>query len=316
MKFIYKSGKLILVTLFFILIAYYLYKNSDTIRYLKNLSANNIFLLFVTRLTLLLGNGYLLKVFAQKFSIILKTKEWTGLAFITGLGNYIAPLSFGMVIRAAYLKRKHDFPYTLFITVLGSTYLINFLCVGIIGFCSSLFLYNSFHLSWQLPVIFALFILSIIIIIKIKWKISYSRIRIINKIVQAIEGWNTIRNDFKLISKVIGITFFNIFFNGLSYWIAYNSLGICVNFFQSMIISLIGIFSLLINITPANLGIQEIIIGIASEYILVDAGAEGLLVAVVIRSVTILLVFTLGPLYSAILANDLGINFKGIFSTK
>jgi uncharacterized membrane protein YbhN (UPF0104 family) len=221
-----------------------------------------------------------------------------------------------MVIRAAYLKKKHDFPYTLFITVLGSTYLINFLCVGILGFASSIYLYYSLLLSWKLPAISASFIIILLILMKIKFQIKYTRIRILNKILQVIEGWNIISKDANLLASITGITFLNIIFNGLSYWIVYICFEIPVTFFQSMIISLIGIFSLLLNITPANLGIQEIIVGIASEYILIDGGAEGLIVALVVRAATILIVFTFGPLYALILAKELGINFKGFFLAK
>ena len=86
------------------------------------------------------------------------------------------------------------------------------------------------------------------------------------------------------------------------------SIGLHISFLQAFIISLIGIFSLILNITPANLGVQELVIGFASEYLLIDGGAEGLLAALVVRAATIILVFSLGPLFSFILARDYGEN--------
>jgi len=61
-------------------------------------------------------------------------------------------------------------------------------------------------------------------------------------------------------------------------------------------ISLIAVFSLLVNITPANLGVQEAVVSIASGGLGQGVG-EGLVVVLLIRAATMLLIFTLGPIF-------------------
>jgi len=60
----------------------------------------------------------------------------------------------------------------------------------------------------------------------------------------------------------------------------------------------------LIYITPGNLGVQEIIISITSGFLGTGLG-KGLLVALLIRATTLIPVFSLGMIYSILLANDL-----------
>jgi len=57
----------------------------------------------------------------------------------------------------------------------------------------------------------------------------------------------------------------------------------------------------LLNITPANLGVHEGMVSLASSALKVGGG-EGLIVALIIRAVTMILVFTFGPLFMYILS--------------
>lgn len=301
-----KKWRFTIAILLVALLVYYLYRHGESLGSLKNLSVSSLTLLFTSRLLMLLGNGYLLKVSAQKFSVFLHPKEWAGMAFITGLGNYIGPLSFGMIIRAAYLKKKHNFPFSHFISVLGATYLIHFFALGILGLMAAGWLYYTSLLSWKLSFIFACFVLCLLGLILLPWQppAHQSTSKLIRKICQVLEGWQFIRRDSGLLLKITAIALFNIFLNGLSFWIAYVGLGIEVTIAQAFLISSIGVFSLLINITPANLGIQELAIGLSSEYILIDGGPDGLLAALTLRATSMVLVFTLGPLFSLILTQD------------
>lgn len=287
------------------LVTYFLITKSNAIHYAENITLGDLLTLLLVRFVLLLGNGYTLKLYSEKYSLILKRNEWIGLSFITALGNYIGPLSFGMVAKAAYLKKRHDFPFTHFITLTGSTYIINFLCIGVLGLAGAIYLTFTSIVPLGIPLFFISVILCTVLLIIIPLPSSRSNIGIIDKILQSITGWNIIKKDQMLFFRVTLITLFNITANGLSFWIAYTSLGIKITFVQTFLISFVGIFSLLINITPANLGIQEAIISLASGIMMQNGGSsEGLLAALTVRGTTMLLVFSLGPLYSIILANE------------
>jgi uncharacterized membrane protein YbhN (UPF0104 family) len=60
----------------------------------------------------------------------------------------------------------------------------------------------------------------------------------------------------------------------------------------------------LINITPGNLGVQEAVTSLAAA--ILGAGADmGLLAALIVRAVTIVSAFALGPFFSYLLSKEL-----------
>ena len=284
-----------------VLIFYYLFKHPGTFAPLKNLTFTSALLLVSLRATMLLVNGLLLKDSALFFRVKLRPKEWIGLSFVTALGNYLTPFSGGMVARAGYLKRIHDLPLTKFAVILASYYLIVFFGVAVVGLVDSLFIMKtSAQLQWQIPVFFGCVAGGIGALVILPLPLISSNRMLLRKIGEALEGWKLIRNDRPLILRFSGYTFLNIFTNGLLFFIAYRSLGADILFSHALMISLIAVFSLLINITPANLGIQEAVVSIASGGLGQGVG-EGLVVVLLVRAATMLLVFTLGPIFVLVL---------------
>lgn len=293
------------IILFFLgaLIFYYLFKHPETFAPLKNLTFAYALLLISLRAVLLLVNGLLLKDSVLFFRVKLSPKEWIGLSFVTALGNYLTPFSGGMVAKAGYLKRIHDLPLTKFAVLLASYYLIVFFGVAVVGFVDSLFIMgSSAQLQWQVPVFFGCVAAGVVALVILPLPLISSNRRLLRKIGEALEGWKLIRNDRPLILRFAGYTFLNIFTNGLLFFIAYKSLGADILFSHALMISLIAVFSLLVNITPANLGVQEAVVSIASGGLGQGIG-EGLVVVLLIRAATMLLVFTLGPVFVLVLGN-------------
>ena len=286
-----------------VLIFYYLFKHPETFAPLKNLTFASALLLVSLRATMLLVNGLLLKDSALFFRVKLRPKEWIGLSFVTALGNYLTPFSGGMVARAGYLKRIHDLPLTKFAVILASYYLIVFFGVAVVGLVDSLFIMKtSAQLQWPLPVFFGCVAGGVGALVILPLPLISSNRMLLRKIGEALECWKLIRNDRPLILRFSGYTFLNIFTNGLLFFIAYRSLGADILFSHALMISLIALFSLLVNITPANLGIQEAVVSIASGGLGQGVG-EGLVVVLLIRAATMLLAFTLGPIFVLVLGS-------------
>jgi uncharacterized membrane protein YbhN (UPF0104 family) len=244
-----------------------------------------------------LVNGLILKAYAAKFMIHLKHKEWIGLSFVTALGNYISPFSGGMLFRAGYLKLKHNLSLTKFTILLTANYLLAFWCVAITGLISSIYLNTqSAYIPWQVPFFFGCIALILMILKSLPLPEFSSRYWVIKKIGEGTDGLKVLIQDKMLFIQIIFYIFLNIIANGLSFYVAFRSIGFDIFFSQALIISLIAVFSLLINITPANLGIQEAVVSFASSALKVGVG-EGLVVALIIRAATMILVFTLGPVF-------------------
>jgi hypothetical protein len=66
-------------------------------------------------------------------------------------------------------------------------------------------------------------------------------------------------------------------------------------------------FSLLVRITPGNLGIQEAVVSLSSGLLGIGTG-QGLLVSLLIRVATMIPTFTLGPVFSFLLTRKLAIS--------
>lgn len=288
-----------------VVIAVYYWQQPQFIVILKEVSLSTIFLLVVTRFLFLGPNGLFLRVLAARFDIHLTLKEWIGLPFVTALGNYITPFSGGMVVRATYLKKRHDFPYSNFAAILGSNYLISFWVIGITGvFAMLLIPFEVGQSQWLLGGWFVVVVVGLSLLFLIPaFKVPGDN-RISKLINASLEGWQLIKGDKVLIFKLVLFTLAQIFFNTASFWLAYQNFGEAVSFLSILVISLFSFFSILINITPSNLGVSEAAITLASTLLGTSAGV-GLTVALLIRATTILVVFTLGPFFSYLLTREL-----------
>jgi uncharacterized protein (TIRG00374 family) len=290
---------------FVVVAAIYLINQPELIEVLKEVSPYTIILLIFVRLMYLATNGLFLSLFASKFNIQLRFIEWFGLPMVTSFGNYITPFSGGLFARAAYLKRRHDFSYGSFATLLASNYLIAFWVVGFVGFISVFFIPGMTQSNrllvggWFLAVVVGITILFLVPTMKIPGKNRLS-----NLVNTSLAGWQLIRVDRFLVLKLAFLTLVNILLDSFAFWLAYQAVNETVHFLAIILISMLSSFSILINITPANLGINEAAITLASTLLGTGTGT-GLVVALLMRATTILVVFTLGPTFSYLLAREL-----------
>jgi uncharacterized membrane protein YbhN (UPF0104 family) len=285
-------------------IGLYLRANWELLSSLSNISLASTFWLIVTRLLFIGTSGLFLQASLAKFEVQLSLKEWFGLAIVTTLGNYLTPFSGGMVARATYLKYRYTFPYSQFVAVLIANYLVSFWVVGVIGLGALLLFVETTQFYWQVMLFFLVVIVAISLLtclptIKLPDKSRW--IRLLNN---SLEGWYIVKNDKPLLAKLIVYTLINILLNGVSFWVAYEALGLSVSFAAALLIGLLTVFSIFLNITPGNLGVQEGVIGLSSVFLGAGMG-QGLLVAFLIRAATIIVAFTLGPIFSFLLAQEL-----------
>jgi len=302
-----KAKTIISLVLFFIAaagIGFYLKHKPGLIGYVRDISSWSMILLFLVSVATLAANGLCLRIFARKFSIYLKWKEWFGVASVTAMGNYLTPFSGGLVARAAYLKHHYDLPYAHFLAMLAAHYMISFAVISVTGIVTALT--RTGTESYSLPVLlFFLATLSTILLISYVPSVATGKQQRLLRLVQtALEGFDIIRRDRALWGKLIALTFFNVAAGGLLFFVAFASIGFAVPFTVALLIYLLTSFTLLINITPGNLGVQEAAASLAAA--ILGAGADmGLLAALIVRAVTILSAFALGPIFSYMLSKEL-----------
>ncbi len=297
------------ITLVLILIAGFLYRERDALAALQGISYRFILLLICLQGAFLVVNGVALRFLAAKFNIHLKTREWLGLSFMTALGNMMAPFSGGLIARAAYLKRRHGFSYAQFITSLTANYLINFILVSLSGLIVLTALHRTFSYFRELTGLFVITLLTLIGLMLVPPREWTWKNRLIHKINDATKGWSDIKGDHALIFRLSLCTLLNILLGGVMYQAAYRSCGLAVSFDLSMLVYLLASFSILINLTPGNFGIQEVIVAVSSELIGVGA-AYGVIVSLLLRLTGFLVAIVPGLLFSYLLSRELSV--KGV----
>ena len=290
---------------FIALIAVYINSQRHLLEYLKNVNLSTVAYLIVIMILFQITNGLILREVASKFNIKLIRKEWFGLPFVTSMGNYITPFSGGMIARASYLKYRHSFPYAQFVSVLGASYLVYFWVAGIAGIITLMLPFERSMLYWELILFFAGVVLAISSLAMLPTvKIPGSNWVAVS-LNNAIDGWILIKRDLLLLVKLALYTLANILLNGLTFWLAFVALSdSSLSFGTIFLISLFSSFSILIKITPGNLGISEAIITFSSGFLGVGAGL-GLMVSLLIRAASMIPIFTLGPVFSFVLTREL-----------
>ncbi len=233
--------------------------------------------------------------------IKLKGFEAFAISIVTGFYNLITPAHGGMAIRAVYLKKKHGFSYTNFLSSLIGIYIINFLISSLLGLISLILIYFYYNIFNKIILfIFLGFLIPTLFITTFSPKFKETRYDLINKIIKVANGWHLIKNNKKVILVTILTTMSSLLTTVILTIIAYHIFGIEINFIKSLFLASIGFLSIVISITPGNLGIAEVI-AVFSALILGITPAQSLSVAVLIRIVQIIVMVTLGPIFSYIL---------------
>ncbi|MFW5799563.1 MAG: lysylphosphatidylglycerol synthase transmembrane domain-containing protein [Spirochaetota bacterium] len=318
MKRIFKSVKDFLKKYFkfifyiFILagIGIYLYLNKGDLTKLLELKYQNMILLFIISsfVTLMLAVEY--KYTMYVFNIKLRFKEWFGLTIINTMFNLFMPARSGMVVRAMYLKNRYDFSYSHYVSLIAGSYVIFFYATGIVGLILSIILYMcGIYTDIKIILIFTgllgiTIIGTLILFIFIKANIKLKSEKINNAIIKIKEGLNYFKNNKKLIFIISGLHLLFYVFMGLRLYWVYKSIGVDVEYTGIYIVVLITGFSMIISLTPGNIGIKEGIIGLSATLLGIPLNIA-ILGAAIDRIVEVIIVLILGSIFSRILLKDI-----------
>ncbi len=249
-------------------------------------------------------SGILLDILVSIFGVKLKIKESFGLAITTKFYNYITPFRGGMVARAFYLKNKYSFSYIDFLATWGAIYLIIFLVSGLAGLVSIFFIWRNYGLFNQLIfILFSVIVLLTSLIIIFSPKLPENKNRWINRFIKVINGWHLIKNNKKIIFTTFLIGLVQLVLSAINFMILYSIFNIELSFFKALFIAAISSIAILISITPGNLGVGDAI-NVFSATIIGIGLTEAVAATVLGRSISLLIVFILGPIFSYILMNS------------
>jgi len=238
------------------------------------------------------------KVLIEPFGIKLKNFEVYMLSLVTGFYNVITPAHGGMGVRAVYLKKKHNFTYTNFLASLAGMYVLTFFIGSLFGLISLFFIWEIYHIfNFIVFLVFSALFFPLLGIIIFSPEIKETKNQFINKFIKVANGWNLIRKNKKIVLTCLSVTFASLIVNLFSTILYYKIFGININFIQSLFLNSFGTISLLIQITPGNLGVSEAL-AVFSASILGISPTDSLSVAILGRIVQMIVLFILGPIFS------------------
>ena len=231
----------------------YIAANRENLELIRQISLIDLAILLCIRLAFLVQNGIGLDLLARKFGVKLKLTEWFGLAMVTAMGNYLTPFYGGMVSRAVYLKQKHSLPYASFLSVLTASYLIGFTLIGLLGMTGVLLVgLQTQTFSWNLLALFCTVSASTLFLMFGPQLTIRLEGRIGRAIANSLDGWDLIRQDFRLIARLSALGVVNLLTIALGLYVSYYALGSPVSFGIALLISMIATFSLFVRIRLQN----------------------------------------------------------------
>ncbi len=295
------TKKILPLAILLVVIALFVYYISKNISSFRNISIVNPSYIIISIIILIISYyviGIVTKVLLEPFKIRMSNKEAFKLSIVTGFYNLITPFRGGMAVRAVYLKKKHEFPYTEFLATLAAAYILIFLVGSILGMLSiGLIHYTTGLFSWQLLIVFGAVFLPLLLVIIFSPRFPEAKNKWLNRFVRVINGWHLIKNNKKVIYTTIFRTFVQLILSAISVYYAFRVFGINIDFIKCLFLSAVGNISLLVSITPANLGVSEAI-QVFSGLTIGITPAQSLAMAILGRIVSFLVLGILGPIYS------------------
>ena len=279
---------------------YYLYVNRSELALLTDVAYLPLFLLVFLAVAKVFIEGVRLQWFTDLFGLKLSFTEWFGLTNVTTLANLVAPFSGGVGLKGMYLKRKHAFPYTKFLSTLGARYLIFFFSTGVFGLVSLLLL-GLFHLP--LVLLFLGLIIAMIILLYVRLPARLFRFKFLGKVEEIYAGWRLISSR-GFLTKLFCLEIVSFLVGAATFYFAFLTFYSSISYLQTFLVFTTSGVLDFISLTPAGLGVKEaLVVWVSSElgYTLNVA----LHAAALARLVSFLRSFILGSVYTYVLSKKL-----------
>jgi len=281
--------------------AYYIYAHITDFKQISFANPELVILLILIALITAVFNGLIIKYLAEPFLIKLHFKEWFGLATITTFYNTIMPFRSGLFAKAAYLKKKHSFSFTNFMAMMAGVYVINFFVVGIFGLFSLAVIYFTHQIFNLLAtLLFAGILLVTSAILIFSPKLAEVKNEFLNKVIRVINGWHLIKDNRRILIVSSAVAVLQIVISSYAAIISFRIIHLDLDLPGAILITSTAALSVLIGITPANLGISEGF-AIITGWVLGISTAQSLTAALIRRTATTLISFILGPIFSYLL---------------
>jgi uncharacterized membrane protein YbhN (UPF0104 family) len=281
---------LILVVLFF-------WIDKSSLRLLLNTNILSILMSLFLAIVTYLFSGIELYFIRKQFGVSLRLKDIFLLPIVGNLWSFIFPFQGNLLFTTLFFKQKYNMLVSESFSISIYLYLVTLCYAGLFGLIFAAF--NSMLFSW-LSLFSLLFLLNPLFIYLInaflknigqspyKW-VRETQVFLASVVDNTEKLWLDLHFTITiLIINVARILLSIVWY----YWISY-SLDLDMSFVAVALISLLMSISVIIKITPENLGIAQLVIGGFMSLIGVQP-EKAILITLFASATTMLLIFTVG----------------------
>jgi uncharacterized membrane protein YbhN (UPF0104 family) len=271
----------------------YLYKHWDELDAIFKINRWQIISLYFLSFLQTAINACVTREFIKTLGIKTSFFDMLRLQHAADLLNY-APMKFGTLFRANYLKHHYNLGYAYFATLFLYMTFVMTAAASATGFAALTAVYGiASHESKVLAAVFALTIAGCFVFLFTplpqpsgagKWR---SALR------DFLAGRKQISRQRKAVLTVTILLWINVLLTALRLALIYNGISENIHPAGYLILGALGFVVLFIGITPGALGIREIVLS-SGALVLGVKFEVGLLAAMIDRAITVSYVFTVG----------------------
>ena len=301
--------KNILTLIILVFLLWYLARHWEQLKAMLRLSPKQLFTMYCLWFLIALSSARAVQCLLNALKT--KTGYWdmVKLHHASLLLNY-APMKFGTVFRANYLKRHYGLTYTHFATFfLYITFLMTTIA-AITGLTVLLAIYGLIGYENKiLAVAFAITIIGSLLFLFVPLPIPTGKGRLSTTLRNFLSGRSQISKERKTIFTVAALLGINFLLVAARLWIIYSSMGKNIHVGGYLMLGALGFVVLFIGLTPGSLGIRELVLGFGAVALGIPLEV-GLLAAMIDRAIIISYAFVAGGICTVWLWHKAPADFK------
>ena len=283
----------------------YLFHRQDAWRSLSRTRASDLALLAGLWLVMQLAAGYTNYLMYRRLGRRLDFVEWYGLPVYQMMASYLIPLRGSAAVTAIYLKKRRRLTYSRFVVCLLAVQAFLVLttgpaaCVLLLGIGLARGQWHE-ELLWFFGGVATASWLGWLVLLRVRLPVG----RLRRLIAGISEGWRLLHGDPWLIAKVLMLVWLRTALHGLRMFVAMRAVGVPCGPMEAGVYGIVTQYSTFFTIAPGNLGVQEAALT-ASSGLLGYSPELGMAGALLIRGVSLVMTFALGPVFGFVFARRL-----------
>lgn len=249
-------------------IVYYIFQKRGELSKIWNVDWYDSIMIVMLSIVDIIIRAWLLCFVVKKLGGLLKFSDSFFLTNGTRLLNCL-PMNIGTVVKARVLKKHSKLKYAHFVSVMSANVLFTILTGGVLGLGALFIFVNMLSLN-SLTLLFffsAAIIVPLILLLIPPSIIPVKDVWIYRVLKDLLEGLKIIRSCRRTFSVLILCSSLFLISTSIRLWICFNALNTHVGFAGCIIFAILANLILIVNVTPASMGIREVVIGGAAKFL-------------------------------------------------